>query len=584
MKKVWIIVASGIVAAGVIIAGVRFLPYLKPQVEIKILNIEGKPKLGETLTINCEARNTGRVKSNFVVGFTYTEKTIPSPLFLRTSIALSPRQVEKINFISSVPEERKPGEYDFKVIIYSQDAKGNLQNLLGGDSKTLSIATFVVNATVKFTAEVGTQKAGNNTSFSCAVKNTGEIAHTFPASLNIFKKGSCVYSTIKEFSIPPEQQKTINFSYKIPVDMDAGTYRAQVTIFDRREPAGELILPYAKVQQDFNVIALKKEVTLEFARSVPSQKIGKELPIECLVKNTGEYGLSLSLILEVKPPSASAKNFKEELFAASGTQKKITFNYHIPDEIGNYRINAFLYEKDRKGNIIGKIGEVQQNFEVASLITNASIAILNKIGEKKVGEKILVNLQVRNTGETKRTFITSLTLRGREERNFPTREVLLSPGESSNLDFEYEVLPQDPAGAWRIIAGVWSEKKSDGTLGGKLDETLQEFKILDTPPKITFLSIGASANVGERVSLKIKVSDDRGITGSVKITYQFPGMDKKMTSEMTKISGTNQDGVWVFNTDAFAKPGKFMFFMETEDGAGQKVRTEELHMGVVVKK
>ena len=494
MKKVWIIVVLGIVAAGVIIAVVKILPSLKPRAEIRILDIEGKPKLGETLTINTEVKNTGKMKKNFTT-FLYihcdSETTSLSPALL----SLSPGQTEKLSFIYNVPKEGKVGDYLFTVQIYNQDAKGNLKNLLG----------------------------------------------------------------------------------------ETGVYQVQVTIFDRRKPAGELILPYAKDQQDFNVIPLKKEVSIEFARSIPSQKIGKDVPIECLVKNAGEYGLSLSVMLEVKPPSASASNFKEELFLASGAQKKITFNYHIPNEIGNYRINAFLYEKDKKGNIVEKIGEVQQSFEVASLITNASIAILNKIGEKKVGEKIPVNLQVKNTGETKRTFITSLTLKGREERNFPTREVPLSPGESSNLDFEYEVLPRDAAGAWRIIAGVWSEKKSDGTLGGKLDETLQEFKILDTPPQITFLSIGASANIGERISLKVKATDDRGIAGGVRITYQFPGMDKKMSSEMTRISGDNRDGVWVFNTDAFTRPGKSIFFVETEDGAGQKVRTEELNIAVVIK-
>jgi len=96
---------------------------------------------------------------------------------------------------------------------------------------------------------------------------------------------------------------------------------------------------------------------------------------------------------------------------------------------------------------------------------------------------------------------------------------------------------------------------------------------VDRPPTIQFMNLDLSAVKGEEISLKVRVVDDRGVN-RVGVTYQLPGMKEKKTQEMKLISGTKQDGVWIFKTAAFTETGRFVFTIEATDTKNQTSRVE----------
>lgn len=214
---------------------------------------------------------------------------------------------------------------------------------------------------------------------------------------------------------------------------------------------------------------------------------------------------------------------------------------------------------------------------------NADISIIGEIGEYRMDEVVKIQCQVKNTGEVRHSFPVDIQVSGSGiEEMLPFKRVMLEKEQSESIEFEYKIPDNAKEGRVSAVVSIW-DRIEGSRPAQKYAEDKKDFNLVDGPPQINFLNLGLSANVGERLNLKIRAKDDRGVR-RVKIFYQFPGMNSRKEAIMTRSSGNEKDGVWVFVTDPSPQTGKFIFSIEAMDTKSQIASTEEYRIAIVTKR
>jgi hypothetical protein len=229
-----------------------------------------------------------------------------------------------------------------------------------------------------------------------------------------------------------------------------------------------------------------------------------------------------------------------------------------------------------------KVPQEKKVIEEVASKRNATISI-GEIGEHRMDEVVEISCDVRNTGEANHSFPVNVQLSGAGiEEVLPFKRITLEKEKSEKVVFQYKVPDTAREGRVSVMASIWD--RVDGTRPAqKYAQGKKDFNLVDGPPQISFLNLGLSAQIGERLNLRIKVSDDRGVR-RVKIFYQLPGMATKKDVLMKRVSGNERDGVWVFVTDPSLQTGKFVFSVEAMDTKSQIATTEEYKIAIVTKK
>ena len=134
------------------------------------------------------------------------------------------------------------------------------------------------------------------------------------------------------------------------------------------------------------------------------------------------------------------------------------------------------------------------------------------------------------------------------------------------------IVPLDFGGQY-FFKMVFNYKNSGPIIGSHSAFSVIPRPKVDQPPEIQFMNFDLSAVQGEQINLKVKITDDKGIA-KVVVTYQFPGMNSRKTQDMELLSGTRQDGVWLFKTGSVAKTGNVVFAVSATDSKGQVSKAE----------
>jgi len=213
---------------------------------------------------------------------------------------------------------------------------------------------------------------------------------------------------------------------------------------------------------------------------------------------------------------------------------------------------------------------------------SADITVPENLGEHNMAEVISIPVEIKNTGRGMYTFVVNVEISGPgAQQALPFKRISLEPGESKETLFEYKVPLDASEGRYTVSAVVWDRLQEERPVQ-KISEAKSAFRLIDALPEITFLDLGLSAQVGERLNLKVRVRDDRGVKW-VRITYQFPGMSQKKTAMMQRKSGNERDGIWAFTTDPSRQTGQFIFRIEAMDTKLQIATTEEYRIAIVTK-
>jgi len=286
--------------------------------------------------------------------------------------------------------------------------------------------------------------------------------------------------------------------------------------------------------------------------------------------NTGSYSINVDIYDNMKTYKASTESTSEGPAVAAGESALFFLSYGLPKVFAG----QYFYKVNLKYNKKIITTSDFYNFNIVAVARNANIVFVSTIGDQKYDGNFKVICQVKNTGEVANNFPVRLELKGANTNEFirQLKNVQVAKGEVLNLTFDCSIPISFSDGAVTAIAEVY-DRIEDGNPVKKFAEATQEFRLSDMLPSVQFLNLGLSAIKGEEISLKVRVSDDKGIAG-VKITCQIPGMQSKIVSDMSLLSGTKTDGVWVFKTSAFGVTGKFMFTIEATDTKSQVSKVE----------
>lgn len=213
----------------------------------------------------------------------------------------------------------------------------------------------------------------------------------------------------------------------------------------------------------------------------------------------------------------------------------------------------------------------------------AKISIIGEIGEYRMDEVVEVQCEVKNTGEARHSFPVSMQVSGPGiEESLLLKKALLEKGESQKIALNYKIPETAKEGKFSVTVSIWDRVEGNKPIQ-QYAQDKKEFRLVDGPPQISFLNLGLSSQIGERLNIRIRAKDDRGVR-RVRIFYQFPGMNEKKKVLMDRVSGNEREGVWVFTTDPSQETGKFVFFIEAMDTKSQITTTEEYKIAIVAKK
>lgn len=286
--------------------------------------------------------------------------------------------------------------------------------------------------------------------------------------------------------------------------------------------------------------------------------------------NTGSYSANVDVYDSAKVYKMSTESTSEGPAVAAGESALFFLSFSVPKIFDG----QYFYKINLKYNKKIITTSDFYSFSIIAVSRNASIVFLSTIGDQKYNGNFKVVCQIKNIGEVANNFPVMFELKGANtgEVISQLKTIEIAKGEVSNLTFNCSVPINFSDGAVTAIAGVY-DRIEEGSPVKKFGETTQEFRLTDIPPSVQFLNLGLSAVKDEEINVKVKVSDDKGISG-VKITYQIPGMQSKLVSDMMLVSGTKTDGIWSFKTSAFDATGKFMFTIEATDTRSQVSKVE----------
>jgi len=328
---------------------------------------------------------------------------------------------------------------------------------------------------------------------------------------------------------------------------------------------------------------LHKSFALDAGRiqmSVPSPdsvRAGETITFQILVLNegsgawnTGAYSTNVDVYDANKIYKLSTEPSSEGPMVASGESALFFLSSRVPKFFGGqcfYKVNLKYSGKSIATSDF-------YDFNVIPVARNASISFASSVGNQKFDKSFNVTLQIKNTGEVTNNFPVKLEIKGAltgEVLSY-SKTISLTKGEASNLVFECAVPITFLDSALTATGIVYDRIENDNPVN-EFGKVSQEFKMLDAPPSVQLLNLGLSAVKGEEINMKVRVSDDNGVS-DVKITYQIPGMDQTKTSKMSLFSGNKSDGVWVFKTAAFEATGRFVFIIEATDTRSQSSKIE----------
>ena len=229
---------------------------------------------------------------------------------------------------------------------------------------------------------------------------------------------------------------------------------------------------------------------------------------------------------------------------------------------------------------VESIESIKKEEVAVSPDVNGSVSMSPDLGRHRLDEPVLIPCEIKNTGTEMHTFVATLDIKGpRSRESLPIKRISLDPGQSEEITFEYRASQAAEDGRYSALLTLWNSEEH-GKFIKKYAQEERSFTLFDALPEISFLDLGLSAKVGERLNIKIRARDDRGVKW-VRITYKAPGMLQSIKVMMKRVSGIDRDNVWAFTTDPSRQTGQFAFIVEAMDTKSQIASTEEYRIAII---
>ncbi|OGF47708.1 MAG: hypothetical protein A2452_03500 [Candidatus Firestonebacteria bacterium RIFOXYC2_FULL_39_67] len=395
----------------------------------------------------------------------------------------------------------------------------------------------------------------------------------FPEYECIFKLNIVDPANVQVFSVTKpvklvakDGPKQLDFEYSIPAEAKIGVYKVEASFSDGKETIVSLL------QENFSVIE-NVSAQVKILNTIAPQKPGTKIKIEAEVKNTGEKDYEFKTGLNILKDGKNIWYKNGNVFLRVNETKQIDFEYDLPASLIDggkciARVDA------------GKYSSAQIPFEILPFEVKGEILFKSAdLGKVKLKEQVIAGVEVKNTGEIKKIFSLSAEIKGPWDYTykFPMQKTDLAVNEAKQVELTRDIEDTCREGIYNIQLALYADVMG---VSKKTDEKQFKYEVMDTSPEIKFLNFDLSAQAGEKVYLKIKVSDDREIK-DVRITYINPEGRENKTVKMVNVQGTKLEGIYSYESAKFGKSGKFSFYIEATDSKPQTTKTEPYNVTVL---
>ncbi|OGS28055.1 MAG: hypothetical protein A2297_03165 [Elusimicrobia bacterium RIFOXYB2_FULL_48_7] len=313
----------------------------------------------------------------------------------------------------------------------------------------------------------------------------------------------------------------------------------------------------------------------------------QKVKAECLPGEKLDFKLVLSnkgmknnyFLINVKSDMKNQAHAPAVVFLPSKTLKEIDYSMDIPAKTapGEYRIEitaslppktSFPFKKLSSENLFVTVKE-----QPPLPVMKKAEPVTGKTRFTQLPDNFKYNTlyQLRtsffNTSGLAAGFIVSLNISGPDRNTWvSSRTITLSPGETSEAEFQFSAGESFTAGDYLLDLGLF-DKKTLRQLSGDS----QVISLVDNQPEIELNTMYDKKE--KKFDFVCKAADDRAIRG---INLYFSDLSSGYTTNypMQLVSGSNRSGIWAYSVNLNKRIGKSRFYAAAADSGSQYKQTD----------
>ncbi|MFH1074152.1 MAG: hypothetical protein V1752_03595 [Candidatus Firestonebacteria bacterium] len=304
---------------------------------------KNKIKVGETISITADLKNTGEVDHTFPVAAAVNDGKAAVKLNAKT-ISLKAGEAGQLTFEYTIPLENTAGNYEAKASVYNNmDTLGNLIEMYEEKLSVFPVAGANITGSASLVGTLGKFNFGESISIKTKFTNTGELKHSYFVKLEVLdpaKKVSTIFNEKVELNKSGVVEKFGEF--KVDPSVLDGKYTVVASIWDRLGDDGNPAGKYGEDTQTFEVVDTEPVISNVIG---VAPIIGKATTIAGTVKDDKEVK---TVVLVYQGPGMS-EVAKEIMIRASGNKKE--GSYSTQTRRFNYAgsLNYYIEATDSKG-------------------------------------------------------------------------------------------------------------------------------------------------------------------------------------------------------------------------------------------
>ncbi|KXA93224.1 hypothetical protein AKJ66_02535 [candidate division MSBL1 archaeon SCGC-AAA259E22] len=423
--------------------------------EFNIENLRLSPeevKLGETVTISVDIRNTGGVKGSEKLG-------------LRIDSSL-----EKSKYVTLAPEESTTMSFNVK----KKTSKSYSVKIgsLSSSFKVLTPAKFEVS---NLQVEPKEASSGESVTISAKVKNIGEVRGKYSAELRINDK----FAKSEEVTLSPGEEKVVTFETS---GSEIGTYFVSLRDLSDKFEVGGILIEGKDLREElikFDWTAL----------------------VDVSVQNTASESRSALIWCEVIQGANSWRKSKD-VHLQSLEGKIVRFSFPEPEYLaGTCRARVWVGAETE--------GDTQQEaeFKVSNLQINPS--------EAEPEQTVTISVDVKNTGNVEGSYELNLKIDGATEQT-KTKTLGAKKSTSVSFDFSrkeagiYEVDIENLTSQFEVVSRWDLVTEYDGLMWSQRKHDTDTFKIEEDNWRVNWKASWIGTNTSQLPLLIISVVSENG--------------------------------------------------------------------------